>query len=83
MGSPKTLVLKCHDKWSDNIVVLHCFESSVYTVNLSLQKCRGLMIADVLQRMSDNFPKINDIYYSDTPYKGYYNFIINREYMGE
>lgn len=47
----------------------------------NIQQCQGLLIADELQRLSENFPKINDIAYAATPHNEGINFIVSREYM--
>lgn len=79
------VVLKCYDKWTDKVVALHLFEGLVHhSWNHGIQQCRALMIADVLQRMSDNFLKINEIYYRSQSYEGkYYSYTVNREFMGK
>lgn len=77
-------MVKCLDTKTNQTVVLQLLNTSIRRDNLQIvEYCRGLMIADELQRMSDSFVKIHDIYYSSYPYFAYRGFIVIREFMGE
>lgn len=51
--------------------------------NQNIQQCRGVLIADMLQRQSKFFPKINEISYRKVPFSTVYTYVINMECLGK
>jgi hypothetical protein len=77
-------ILQCLDTLNNTTVALKCVNASEmpHDMDQIIQKCRGIMIAEELQRMSHYFPKINEISFTKVPFYKGYAFVINMEYMG-
>jgi serine/threonine protein kinase len=76
-------ILQCLDTLNNTTVALKCVNASEmpHDMDQIIQKCRGIMIAEELQRMSHYFPKINEISFTKVPFYKGYAFVINMEYM--